>query len=67
MLFKEINFSRSRFDSKKIFIAQDWNRAFHLRYTLHHHYTTKLILPATEKFSYIMQIKSQKKEKKKHI
>ena len=64
--FEEIYFSRLRFDSKKIFIAQDWNRGFHLRYTVHHHYTTKLILPETEKFSYIMQIKKKTKRKKKY-
>ena len=64
--FKEIKFSRSRFDSKKK-ITQDWNRDFHLRYTLHHLYTTKLILPATEKFSYIMQIKKKTKRKNTQI
>ena len=35
-----------------------------MRHSLHHHYTTKLIYQATEKLSYITQIKEKIRKKK---
>ena len=57
---KEINFSCClNYWLKKKFIVKNWTRASHIRNSLQHHCTTKLIRQATEKLSYITQTKEK--------